>query len=202
MSKREDLESKIREQRVLEATKKGLVGASGKIGTVLRMLGSDIVRHDEESGAAAFLDMEDDRLEPRSVGELLSYIPTMDDEENQRPEGQEWGEIGETHLVSTRKIGMHFDGLSRGMHMEIKYDEERSELALSYRGYPAYREVMGDIEIYIPDAEWEGWIEKLWILSRDMQRRQKEEEFKKKTEETTKAKDTWLESLMKKWGKI
>lgn len=201
MSKREELETRIKEQRVLEATKKGLIGASGKIGTVLRMLGSDIIYHGEDYGAS-FLEPNEDRPEPRNAIDMLSYIPTMDTESNSRPVGEEWNEVGESYAVSTRKIGMHFDGLSRSMHMEIKYNEETSELSLTYKGYLAYREVMGDLEVYIPNEEWEGWVEKLWTLSRDKQRKQKEEEFKKRTEDAEEAKNTWLESLMKRWGRI
>ena len=58
---------------------------------------------------------------------------------------------------------MHFDGLSRSMHMEIKYSEETSELSLTHRGYLVYKEVMGDLEVYVPNEEWESWIEKLWM---------------------------------------
>ena len=43
MSKQEEIEEKIREQRTIEANKKGLIGQNGKIGMVLRMLGHPII---------------------------------------------------------------------------------------------------------------------------------------------------------------
>ena len=200
MSKREELESKIKEQRVLEANKKGLLGASGKIGTTLRMLGSDMIHHGEDYGAS-FLRPDEHKEEPRNANEMLAYMPTMDAEANERPTGEEWSEIGEVRNVTTRKIGMHFDGLSRGMHMEIKYDEEKSELSVTHKGYLVYKEVMGDLEVYVP-GEWENWIDRLWALSRDKQRKQKEEEFKEKAEKAKEAKDDWLDYLMRRWGRI
>lgn len=200
MSKREDLELRIKEQRVLEANKKGLMGASGKIGTTLRMLGSDIIYHGEDYGVS-FLHSDEDKEEPKNAKEMLSYMPTMDAESNERPTGEEWSEIGEIRNVTTRKIGMHFDGLSRGMHMEIKYNEEKSELSVTHKGYLVYKEVMGDLEVYVP-GEWEGWVERLWSLSREKQRKQKEEEFKEKAEKANEAKSDWLEYLIRRWGRI
>lgn len=199
MSKREDLEARIKEQRVLEANKKGLVGFSGKIGSVLKAFGSEIVSHESESIVPLFEEIPE---EPRNAKELMSYIPTVDVEGSSRPDTAEWGEAGETHFASTRKIGMHFDGLSRGMHMEIKYDDEKSELSLTYKGYLAYRETMGDLDVYVPNEEWEGWIERLWSLSKKIQRQNKELEFKKKAEEADRAKEEWWVSLRKRWGII
>lgn len=163
-------------------------------------MGSDIIHHSQE--ADSFLYPEEFVEEPRNPEELMSYLPTMDSESNPRPEGKEWGQVGDVYPVSTRRIGMHFDGLGRGMHMEIKYDDEKSELSLTHKGYLVYRETMGDIDTYIPHEEWEGWVDKLWSLSRGIQRKRKEEEFKKKNEETEDMKESWLESLMKRWGKI
>jgi len=176
------------------------VGISGKIGTILRTLGSDIIHHSQDENLLLY--PEEFVSEPKTAEELMSYLPTIDSEFNPRPEGKEWGEIGEIYPTNTRRIGMHFDGLGRGMHMEIKYDDEKSELSLTHKGYLVYRETMGDIDTYIPHDEWEGWVEKLWVLSRGIQRKQKEEEFKKKNEETDEIKESWLNSLMKKWGKV
>ena len=195
MSKREELEARIREQRVLEATKKGLVGFSGKIGTVLKSLGEEIIAQDFS------MDFPED-MNPTNASELMSGIPTIEIDESVRPEGQEWGETGESYHSSARSIGLHFDGLSRGMHMEIKYDEERSELSLTYKGYTAYRECMGEIETYVPNEEWEGWIERLWSVSKKIQREQKEKDFKNRAIQAERTKQDWLDSLMKRWGRI
>lgn len=85
--------------------------------------------------------------------------------------------------------------------MEIKYNEEKSELSVTHKGYLVYKEVMGDLEVYVP-GEWEGWVERLWSLSREKQRKQKEEEFKEKAEKANEAKSDWLEYLIRRWGRI
>lgn len=201
MSKREDLEIRIKEQRVLEANKKGLIGSSGKLGTILKALGHEIVSHEMEFGLPDPWDLDAEE-EPRDSKELMSRLPTMDIEGNQRPSTEEWGDAGDSAPCSTRKIGMHFDGLSRGMHMEIMYDDEKSELSVTHKGYTVYKEVMGDIEMYIPGEEWEGWVERLWGVAKEIQRKKKESEFKAKAEEADKAKGEWLSSLFRRWGRI
>ena len=50
MSKPEELEQRIREQRIIEANKKGLVGQNGKIGMVLKMMGNPIIAQTEGGG--------------------------------------------------------------------------------------------------------------------------------------------------------
>lgn len=200
MSKREELEARIREQRTLEANKKGLVGASGKIGVVLRMLGQDVIAQSMDEGF--LLAPEEEPQEPRNSSEFMRRIPVMDLDGVSRPDSEEWAEMGEAEFSYTRKVGMHFDGLGRGMHMEIQYDEEKSELSLFYRGYLAYREVMGEIDTYVPNEEWEGWLDRLHRLSKDIQRRQKEQEFKENAERAEKEKSTWWDSMLARWGKF
>lgn len=195
MSTREDLERRIREQRVLEANKKGFVGAAGKIGTVLAMLGHEIVGQDGLWDAS-----EEQPEDSANSGELMARIPVMDLEENQRPDTPEWSEMADGVPSSTRRVGMHFDGLSRGMHMEIMYNEESSELSLTHRGFLAYREIMGEVETYVPNEEWEGWIERLYKASKKKQRSQKEDEFKRRADEAETAKEKWWDSLRKRWG--
>ena len=198
MSKREELEARIREQRTLEANKKGLVGASGKIGVVLRTLGQDIIAQSQEEGFGILPQEEPD--EPRNSSEFMKRIPVMDVDGVRRPDSEEWAEMGEASFSYTRKIGMHFDGLGRGMHMEIQYDEEKSELSLFSRGYLAYREVMGEIEAYVPNEEWEGWVERLYRISKDMQRKNREAEFEENAKRAEKEKAAWWESMLGRWG--
>lgn len=201
MSKREELEKRIREQRVLEANKKGFVGTSGKIGTVLMIMGQEVVSH-EEGGAQWWEEPGDSVEESESSEELMRRIPTMGIDDNVRPSTPEWSELnGEIH-VGTRRIGMHFDGLGMGMHMEIMYNEDKSELSLTHKGFLAYREVMGEIDTYVPNDEWEGWIEKLYKASKKKQRSKKEDDFKNKAEDAEKSKEAWWDLMRKKWGKF
>lgn len=195
MSSREEIESRIREQRVAEANKKGLAGQSGKISVVLRTLGSPIVGQVED---VAYLDLEG-KSEEHS-GSPLKDIPVMDLDGATRPEGDEWGEAAESVPFSVRPIGMHFDGLSRSMHMEIIYKEESSETSLYHRGSLAYRESQGEIVCYIPSEEWEGWISSLYKVAKKIQREAKEQEFKKKVDAAKEAKSLWLQRIASRWG--
>lgn len=208
MKKIEEIEEKIKEERLLEATKKGFYGQNGKIIFILKMLGEPIISQNQGGIYSDFTYLPDPYEEESNLNdvtsenEFLQEIPVMNLEGIERPNSSEWSDLNDGEYTSIVKIGHHFCGLNRGMHMEIKYDDEKSELSLTHKGYLVYRETMGDIDTYIPHDEWEGWVEKLWVLSRGIQRKQKEEEFKKKNEETDEIKESWLNSLMKKWGKV
>lgn len=190
MSQREELEARIKETRLAEATKKGLTGPTGKIGTVLRMLGSPIIGQTE---GVSYLDL-DGREEDEGM-------PVMDIEGVQRPIGPEWSDA---EVVPTpygiHELGRHFDGLARGMHMEIMYKEESSEMSLYHRGYLAYRETQGDLQCYVPSDEWEGWISSLFKVAKKEQRREKEKEFEARAGEAERAKGSWLRDIASRWG--
>lgn len=195
MSSKEEMESRIREQREAEANKKGLMGQNGKIATVLRMLGSPIVGQVQDAG---FLDLEGRGDDPS--GSPLIDIPTMEIDGSVRPEGSEWGEASDPVSFSTRSVGTHFDGLSRSMHMEIIYKDEQSELSLYHRGYLAYREVQGELDCYIPSDEWESWVSDLFKVAKRVQRESKEEEFEAKVKKAEAAKESWLRHIASRWG--
>ena len=132
----------------------------------------------------------------------MKDIPTMEMEGNQRPDTPEWGEVGEERFFSTRKVGLHFDGLRFGMHMEIMYKDESSELSLTYKGILVYRESMGEIDTFIPHEEWEGWLERLYKKAKTIQRKDKEEEFKNRAAAAEREKADWWESIKRRWGSI
>lgn len=191
MAQREELEARIREQRLAEANKKGLMGASGKIGTVLRAMGSPIVGQIQGSLPPMAWEEVDERND----------IPTMDIEGAERPSGPEWSEHAD-HLesFSTYKMGMHFDGLSRGMHLEIIYKDETSEIIVYHKGFLVYKESQGELECYVPSEEWEGWVAGLFKVAKKIQREEKELEFKRTMEEAKKNKASWLSEMASKWG--
>lgn len=195
MPSKEEMESRIREQRTAEAGNKGLMGQGGKLGAVLKALGSPIVAQVQD---VAFLDLEG--RDDGSAGSPLKDIPIMDLEGTARPEGSEWGEAGDAVPFSTRTIGWHFDGLSRSMHLEIIYKEEPPDMSVYYRGHLVYREAQGELLCYIPSKEWEGWVESLFKVAKRMQRESKEEEFKKRVQEASKAKESWLSQIASRWG--
>lgn len=195
MASKEEIELKIKEQRTAEANKKGLVGQGGKIGTVLKALGSPIVGQAED---AAYLDLNGSENSP--VGSPIKDIPIMEIEGAERPSGPEWDEIGESVSFSTRVIGRHFDGLSRGMHLEILYKDDSSEMSVYHRGYLVYREIQGEIDCYVPLAEWEDWISSLFKVAKKVQRESKEKEFSQKIEAAEAAKRSWLREMASRWG--
>lgn len=191
MSQKEDLESRIKEQRLAEATKKGLTGQAGKIGTVLRFLGSPIIAQSE---ATIFLDTQ-------GTGEETNEIPTMEVEGATRPEGSEWSDADVVQTpFNIRPIGFHFDGLSRGMHLEILYKEDVSEMIVYYKGVCVFREIQGDLVGYVPNDEWEGWISSLFKVAKKIQREEKEKEFQEKVKDAERARSSWLSELASRWG--
>ena len=208
MSKAEEIEEKIKEKRILEATKKGLMGQNGKIGVVLKILGQPIVKQSEGGYYvdSNYLDLEgNDDLE-KSIYELdnsidlLKKIPVMGIEGNKRPDSNEWTEISDVRYYGIDTIGMHFDGLNRGMHMEIKYDYITSELFVSYKGYPVYKEIKGELLAYNPIEEWENWIESLYKVAKEKQRKLKEKEFEESIKINEKEKNIWWEKIKNRWG--
>jgi len=195
MASKEEMELKIREQRTAEANNKGLMGQGGKIGTVLRALGSPIVGQTE---GMSFLDTEGRDDEPS--GFILRDMPMFDMDGVARPESSEWGDAAEPMSSSTRAVGYHFDGLSRSMHLEIIYKEEEAELSVYHRGFLVYQEVQGELSCYMPIKEWEDWISSLNKVSKRMQRESKENEFKDKVQKATESKNSWIRYIQSRWG--
>lgn len=198
------MEQRIREQRIVEANKKNLVGKNGKIGTILMTMGQPIVSHLEGGGYVDthYIDTNppEEKDDPRNNIELMRDIPSMGTENYERPSGPEWSEMGDAGSYDTMVIGWHFDGLSRGMHMEIKYDDMISELSLHHKGYLSYKEIKGEIVCYVPGAEWEGWIDTLYKSAKEIRRRQQEEDFEKKVKEAEVNKSEWWRGIISRWG--
>lgn len=207
MSKAEEFEEKIREKRILEANKKGLMGQNGKIGVVLRIFGQPII---DQSEGGFYVDTNylqyDNNIEKKSLEEIsdsiefMKNIPIMDVEGSERPNTAEWSEgMPDAINYTTNQIGFHFDGLSRGMHMEIKYDDLTSEIVVSHKGYVVYKEIKGELLGYAP-GEWEEWIEKLYKVAKEKQRKTKEEEFEKSIKENKRQKNEWWDKMISRWG--
>lgn len=208
MSSPEELEEKIREQRIIEANKKGLIGQNGKIGIVLRVLGSPIISQ-SEGGVYVDTNYLESEFEEENIQDakdsldMMSKIPIMNIENTNRPTSSEWYQhMPDPVSYGIENIGIHFDGLSRGMHLEIKYDDLSSELTLSYKGYVCYKEIKGELLSYVPNEEWEKWIDHLYKISKDKLRKIKEEEFEENIKQNEKNKFDWVNNIIKKWGKI
>lgn len=206
MKKIEEIEEKIKEERLIEATKKGLYGQNGKIIFTLKILGSPIISQNEGGiytdvrYVSDPYEIENDLEKLSNKTEFMQNLPIVDLENNDRPEGPEWSELKEGSFSSIAKIGYHFCGLSRGMHLEIMYKENNTELSVTYKGYLVYKEIKGELLSYVPHAEWEDWIDKLFKNAKEKSRQIKEQEFQKEIKVSENQKQSWLESMKKRWG--
>ena len=188
-------EAVIKEQRTLEATKKKLMGSEGKLGVILKQLGQPIVSHDMGGGmySQRFLD-------PYEIEEEDESLPTMSLGEEATPEGWEWSMPKDADLVSCRQIGWHFDGLSRGMHIEIKYDDISKVLTLHYKGHLVFEETTGDLTAYVPHPDWEDMINRLYAVAEPLKYDKEIEEREEQKELIRKAKKGFLQKLRERWG--
>lgn len=165
----------LKEQRTIEATKKKMMGPGGKLGTIVKWLGTPIIRQ-----GGCYYDqtpMEDVWQLPEEADELL----TMEDEE----------------VIAE---GWVFDGLSRGIHIDIKYLDFEKTLTCDYKGYRVYTEIAGDLFSYAPFVEWENDIDRLYRAA--IKKREKvvqiEEEAAK--EEAIEENKNFLQRLRFRWG--
>ena len=206
-----DQELKIKEFRTVEAKKKNLMGLNGKLGYILAALGQPIIHHAESGGLfsqteADFLDNWDRiikdsaNLKPGTADEIMKQIPTADMVEHNIPEGWEWYSDLESEVFDEQIVGLHFDGLSRGMHLEITYKKNEKNLIVTYKGYQVFKEHSGDLRAYVPSDKWEPMIERLYNLSKDILK----ERGKLKLVQTNKIskhrKAGWLVKLQERWG--
>jgi hypothetical protein len=130
----------------------------------------------------------------------MDSIPVMDLDGNVRPETEEWAQIKNPVSYGVYNVGWHFDGLGRGMHLEIKYDDAEAELSVLHKGYVVYKEIKGEIVSYVPKDEWEGWIEGLYKKAKEIQRRTKEIEFENQVKESERIKASWWAEMKSRWG--
>lgn len=97
-------------------------------------------------------------------------------------------------------IGYHFDGLSRGLHLEIQYDQSLSEIKVHYKGSLVYHEVAGDLFAYVPQDVWENEIEKLYKSAKLKVKNTKQElEGQRSWKAKIKAAN-FLDHLKDRWG--
>lgn len=207
-------EKRIQEQRTIEATRKDLMGLTGKIGTVLRNLGQPLI---EQSQGGTFMDSSylDDpwalpsenrfgELKEGTADYVQSQIPYMelDSEGTQEPTDGAWRDQRdyEMPLNSTSQIGWYFDGLSSGVHMEIKYDEHSKNLTLTWKGYLVYKESSGELAAYTPSEEWESKINYLYQHAIKKEKSSRKEQREDDLKQAEKVKSTWLEKMRERWG--
>jgi len=217
MKSPEQYEKEIREQRLVEATKKGLTGRNGKIALVLKTLGQPIVHQSNGGGFhdVNYLDADmwgEPINEARNAEQLRDRIPMYLDgnpefvmipggkDEDEDPSSPEWRENTSIQQVSQFIVGWVFDGLSRSMHLEIKYTEVDKILVCYYKGYEVYKEIQGELVVYAPINEWENWISKLSKVSKQQQIKLQAGHQIEESQEARRKKNSWWKNLRQRWG--
>ena len=171
MSKKERA---IREKRTLEATKKDLMGPAGKLGIIARFLGKPIIRQGSGLFDSTYLD---DPYELPSEDKILTAEDTEIQEE-----------------------GYVFDGLSRGIHIEIKLYSVEGRLMVDYKGYSVYSEASGDLRGYTPLAEWENIVDRLYENAKE-RRNKLELDMEPFIEQMVlRKRESWMDKMRRRWG--
>lgn len=199
-------EKRIQEQRTIEATKKNLMGFDGKLGCIARNLGTPIIA--EYSGGKYFSTNEmpdymnlDDDVKDETIGEVVRKMRTMETDGDEPADvDASWTKKNNKDFFTTENTGWIFDGLSRGMHLEIKYSIEEGRITTYFKGYKVYDETAGELSIYNPNGDWEPLINKLYELAKIKESKNKKEDKKESQEKSIKNKLSWLQNLKDKWG--
>jgi hypothetical protein len=184
-------ENVIREQRTIEATKKNLMGPSGKFGVILQAFGTPIIRQGTSLVDSSYLD------DPFEDFVNVEYSSTMSGQQGPLVSRDEISNADTEHVYNE---GLLFDGLSRGLHLEITYWHYDNKLQVSYKGYPVYIEIAGELEAYAPTEEWENIIERLAKAGKERLKNLKKSEEEKIGQQLQEKKKTFLQRIRNKWG--
>lgn len=181
----------IKEKRTIEATKKNFMGPSGKFGVILKAFGNPIIRQGSGHFDQTFLD---DPYENEVKEEFASTLS------GQKGPSMYTEEIASADFDNSYNEGMFFDGLSRGMHLEIIYWQNDNKLKVMYKGFPVYMEVAGELESYNPNKEWEDLIERLFLASSKKIKEIKSNKDKEISKKINNKKIEFLKNLRDRWG--
>ena len=181
---------------------------------VLRYLGDEIVAQ-SEGGSSLFDEgvgvsyrsrempdlwlLEEDPGDTKNPVEMTNRLPTMQGPHDDW-DSPEWTTRKHRTNISEEVIGLTFDGLKRGMHLNILWMEDNKTLTVHWQGFLVYKEVSGDLRSYIPGVEWEAKIDTLYKVAKPV-RVEREKEKKEIAEEVSKKqKMSWMQSIIKRWG--
>jgi len=187
----EKKENAIREKRTIEATKKNLMGPSGKLGLITLTFGSPIVRQGGSYMDVSYLE------DPYADDTDTEYASTASD--------QNGPVVSQNKIIDgtddfIQEEGFVFDGLSRGMHIEIKYWHLNNKLEVTYRGYEVYKESGGELFAYAPFPEWEEMIERLYKAAKPKSKESKKLREVEVGQAIERRKRSFWERLRTRWG--
>ncbi len=186
-----DKENVIREKRTNLAIKNNLMGPSGKFGIILQAFGSPITRQ----GSGLF---DTNYLNTNYEDPVYTeYGSTMSGQDGPVAYRDEILDNIDDFVVNE---GLMFDGLSRGIHLDITYWHVTNEMKVFYRGYSVYREVAGELYAYAPFSDWEDPIERLYKAAKEKMKNMKKIEQAELQEAVTHKKQQFWHNLRMRWG--
>jgi hypothetical protein len=187
-------EKRLQEQRHMEANRKGLLGMEGKFGVILKHLGEPLIAH--AGGWYGTSEMEDVWALPGESGE--EDMPTFDEDE------------------PVMEMGLHYNGLSSGLHLEIYYYHDAPdrgwrrleqggpgpgrELSVWWKGHLVFCESNDELYCYNPSHEWEDKIDYLFGIAKKRENKKYQEVIKESREQAQRDKLSWIERLRLRWG--
>lgn len=187
----EQKERVVREKRTIEATKKNLMGPMGKLGIIVRNLGSPIIRQGTGFFEESFLD------DPYEDFKDDVYETTASNQQGPLAYKDEILDLSDDFVQNE---GYIFDGLSRGMHMEIQYHGSNHKLTVTYQGFVVYKEIAGELEAYAPNQEWEDMIERLYTAAKKQEKFSDKQKRLELAEKVKEKKMTFWNRLKQRWG--
>lgn len=187
----EDRENVIRERRTTLATKKNLMGPSGKLGMILKAFGTPIIRQGSGLIDISFLG------DPFGDDVHTEYASTMSGQQGPVSYRDEILTYSGDGLVNE---GLMFDGLSRGVHIEILYWHAESKLKVTFKGYTVYLEIAGELAAYNPFEEWEGAVDRLHASAQKRLKQIDLQESQEYAERSRARKNQFWQELRARWG--
>lgn len=170
-------EQMIREARTIEAMRRGYMGMEGKLSTIAKRLGKPIIQQGSRSFDQTFLD------DPFALEIEQEFgMPTIEEDDH------------------SYEIGIHYDGLSRGVNLSIFVHFHHREIVCEYNGSRVYWEVAGELESYAPNESWENELDRIYDNAKKVEKLQKPHERKKLIEAANKKRQELLDEFKQKWG--
>lgn len=168
----QNIEEKIAELRLTEAIQKDLYGQSGKLFTIVKTLGSEIIQDNFLNNQ---IDYFNDEVSEDKINEFdLNHTSTI--------------------------IGYHFDALRFGFALEIVYKENYSKLQVLWQSRTVYQEEDGQLTSYVPLNEWENKIDYFHKLSVDKIKKNERKTEKENNSRIQTEEDNQVKKLKERWG--
>lgn len=193
-------ERRIKEHRTIQANDKHYMGLPGKFGTIVKTLGQPIIREIEGLGGQDYVEIISSNPWPNNEDNEEEEMPTSFYKDVNEPESEEWSERRDYKLYQPSIVGWRFDGLSRGIHLEILYLIKGKKLTVTYKGYLVYEEKDGDLKTFAPFKEWEDLIDRIYPLAKKENIKAKKEIIQDEKEEDKKKQADWIMKMKERWG--